>query len=297
MVSKLMKGRKRYRWKGLTEEQENEMITMLDSLNDSPAKQDLSCSPEVSPKGLKIKLMDPSSEQDAKSCVMLGHENVRSDCMHDNSVTENIKGELMDSVCFVSDTESTNSTVVTPKCKSSQKKTKRRSNAFKPMVNYKDDYSQEHSAVASKEMTIENETKDDCGQNIGSCILALDLENITEPFDDKSTSEFSNSYVATSSFLDASDMFRQVKEADSVLGDLDNVIEKNERASPILSNVSKNQLKLRRVRRSSRICRQVRGGDEKENILDRGSIFTDIDIEVKDKKRGSGIIKYNKILI
>ena len=90
----------------------------------------------------------------------------------------------------------------------------------------------------------------------------------------------SNSFLQQTgvSFMDDSDILRQVREADSLLGGIDNNIF-NEKTSPIMDDlkVSKTSIKVRSVRRSSRLFRNKQTLSEKENSEESvGSIFTEV---------------------
>ena len=81
--------------------------------------------------------------------------------------------------------------------------------------------------------------------------------------------------------MDDSDILRQVREADSLLGGIDNNIF-NEKTSPIMDDltrhkVSESSIKVRSVRRSSRLFRNKQTFSEKENSEESiGSIFTEV---------------------
>ena len=250
---------------------------------------------------------------------------------------ENIS--LLAPICFESDpTLSGVKNTALKERKDSKQKTKRRSSAFNSIVDMQNSNEKlmidtVHSKIKTPGESIKNEissplTENGRNQNVNYSpstsnarnisITSLDAKSLNLQCDfnssyineDKTTNNIpsrrsgSNSFLQhMASFLDDSDILRQVKEADFLLGGMENSI--SDEKLPILDNrtikkVSKNGMKLRSVRRSSRLFRNQQTKldgtfdkthvtdepNEKENTSDcvQGSIFTQV--EIKAKARG-----------
>ena len=370
MVTKQMKGRKKIKWKGLTEKQESQMQSMLDKLKDSPAKK-ITFSPNITKKSRLAILSDTSSQSELvnnavsssstsivetsnssndKSSVDKGHTNSRAIFLNTSSLAETndqysveatplaqcvmdlqfeanslnfspdiANKSLLDSVCFGDDTEPTkDNRVIRTKRKSGKAKIKRRSNAFNPIINTQD---VNHQRISEDSIdSVIEKMAPGSSINIDSSTFEIKSEshntthnssNISLNIGDDTTTYFCGESTPNSllqqtgtSFLDDSDILRQVREADSFLGGFDSIC--NEKASPILKDltlpkISQSSIKVRSVRRSSRLFRNQQTFDgknrthyvvestEKENSIDddvTGSIFTQVECMGGHKRRG-----------
>ena len=338
MVTKQMKGRKKYKWKGLTEEQEIQMESLLDNLKDSPAK-DIT----FSPKNPRLAILGDISSQSELVNIAVSSTNIvqtsygsndkpnvdqvqtngGAGFLNTSSVAEKndefsvdnlnfspdiVNKSLLDSVCFGDDAEpNKDNRVIGTKRKSCKAKIKRRSNAFNPIINNQND--NHHTIIEASMDGVNEKMSPGSSINIDSSIIeikteshnnihtlsniSLNIADTTNYFCGESTP---NSEQTGISFLDDSDILRQVREADSFFGGFEKNI-CNEKASPILDGltlqkVSQNSIKVRSVRRSSRLFRNQQtfegkiASNKNENTIDEvtGSMF--IECMGNDKRRG-----------
>ena len=388
MVSKLLKGRKKYKWRGLTEEQEKEMEHMLIDLDSSPNK-DLTSAPNFnSTQNINHNTSNditPNNEFEKSSFndSCKGVEEMQSLTNKNNidEIDENIcPNKTSPSMAVRSDSSqnhfemtlvspfnaaslpsqkallfedfnlsSAGRTKETKQQKSSEEKVKRRSNSFNPIGGKQDANHQDRLIEDSIDYVLEQasklpsidfsdlsytDNKNESKTSMNASNVALigskkDFYDSPDGYDkmplpsepncsflveeDKNCDELSARISGCTSpfqqsgtsFLDDSDILRQVKEADCLLGGFDNSICNETCSIPSnlkQGNISKNGIKFRSVRRSSRLFRgnqkmekncseelvSCRTNEKRHNFNGvRGSIYTDVEVVEKKFRRGS----------
>jgi len=216
MVAKLMKGRKKYKWKGLSEEEEIQMESMLLNCENSPIKTLSPC--KFSPrKSILAEITDDNnvtddvnkSDKQENSCYELSknmespHENAHCDMLDvfgptNSSANTDICLSLSNAENASIDSSIDNIRYLDvgqplEKSKATKQKSKRRSNSFVP-------YSKCLKEQSQAEASIDNVIHETCRLYSEQKTIACEIES---KFEEKTKSLSSNTKTAVENFQNA----------------------------------------------------------------------------------------------